>query len=148
MRHILAVLLILGAGCPAGAAAPAVQVTGWARPTVAGQSTGAAYLTIRNAGPNDRLIALGSPLSASASVHRTLLVGGVARMRAVGPLSIGTRRALAMAPNGLHVMLMGLKAPLRPGARLPLTLRFERAGLVRTTLPIQMSAPDAGHAQH
>jgi copper(I)-binding protein len=48
----------------------------------------------------------------------------------------------------MHVMLMGLKAPLRPAARLPLLLRFERAGIVRTSLPIQMSAPDAGHASH
>jgi copper(I)-binding protein len=134
---------------PGSAAAPSVQVSGWARPTVPGQSVGAAYLTIRNKGAApDRLLALGSPAATSVSVHQTTNAGGISRMRPVGPIVIGPGRGLSMAPGGMHVMLMGLKAPLRPAARLPLLLRFERAGIVRTSLPIQMSAPDAGHASH
>ena len=147
MRMLLTVSALLT--MPAVAAAPALHVSGWARPTVPGQTAGAAYLTIHNAGPAaDRLIGVASSVAASASVHQTSNVGGVSRMRAADRLAVAPGKALVMAPGGLHVMLMGLKSPLRPGTRLPLTLRFERAGLVRTTVPIQMSAPDAGHVHH
>ncbi|MCW3796763.1 copper chaperone PCu(A)C [Sphingomonas sp. BN140010] len=147
MRTLLAFTALLSA--PALAAAPAIHVTGWARPTVAGQAAGAAYLTIHNAGSGaDRLVGLSSPAAAMVSVHQTSTAGGVARMRPAGPLAVAPNQTMTMGAGGLHVMLMGLKAPLRPGARLPLTLRFERAGLVRTNLLIQMSAPDAGHAHH
>jgi len=148
MRFRFASLIALTAALPASAGTPTVQVSGWARPTVPGQSTAAAYLVIRNRGGADRLIALGSPAAAATSVHRTSIVGGVARMRPAGRLAIGRNQMLTMGTGGLHVMLMGLKAPLRPGTRLPLSLRFERAGIIRTFLPIQMSAPDAGHAAH
>jgi copper(I)-binding protein len=69
-------------------------------------------------------------------------------MRGAGPQVIAQGKALSMRPGGMHVMLTGLKAPLRAGSRLPLTLRFARAGIVRTSVPIQMSAPDDRHANH
>jgi copper(I)-binding protein len=142
-------LLALGLAAPATAAAPAVHVTGWARPTVPGQNAAAAYLLIHNGGAApDRLLAITTPAASSASVHQTSNAGGVSRMRPAGAPVIAPGKALAMAPGGLHVMLTGLKSPLRPGTRLPLTLRFQRAGLVRTAVPIQMSAPDASHAHH
>lgn len=134
---------------PAAAKAPTLHVSGWARATIAGQSGSAAYLNIHNAGPGaDRLIAVATPAAASASLHTTSMAGGVARMRAAGPQAIAQGKLLDMKSGGLHVMLTGLKAPLRAGSRLPLTLRFERAGFMRTSVPIQMSAPNAGHSHH
>ena len=125
----------------------ALHVGGWARPTIAGQSGSAAYLTIHNGGRSaDRLLAASSPAAASASLHATNTAGGVARMRGAGPQLIGPGKALSMQPGGMHIMLSGLKAPLRAGTRLPLTLRFQHAGLVRVSVPVQMSAPDARHA--
>jgi len=149
MRALLASALAVLAASAVPAAPAGVRVGGWARPTIAGQSAGAAYLHIRNTGPaGDRLLAVSSPAAASAAVHRSSIVGGVSRMRPAGPIAIAPGGTLAMGPNGLHVMLVGLRRPLRPGSRLPLTLKFERAGVQRTTIPIQMSAPDAGHAHH
>jgi len=149
MRHFSKAFAALLVAAPAMAQAPTVHVSGWARPTVAAQSAGAAYLTIHNAGRGaDRLLGLDSVSAESVSVHQTSNAGGVSRMRPTGPVAIATGRSLVMAPGGLHVMLTGLKAPLRPGTRLPLTLHFERAGLVRVSIPVQMSAPDAGHAHH
>jgi copper(I)-binding protein len=52
-----------------------------------------------------------------------------------------------MKPGGLHIMLMGLKAPLRPGSRLPVTLRFEKAGLVRANLPVLSPGAQAPAAE-
>ncbi|WP_162789137.1 MULTISPECIES: copper chaperone PCu(A)C [Sphingomonas] len=130
------------AATPASAAPTGVTVSGWARPTVAGQSSGAAYLVIRNYGPGaDRLVAVASPAASMAGVHRSQLTGGVSRMRPAGPIEIAPGKMLTMAPNGYHVMLMGLKAPLKPGAKLPLTVTFAKAGRRTLQLPIQMSAP-------
>lgn len=149
MRHCLIPLAAFALAAPAAAQGNQLHVSGWARPTAAGQQAAAAYLTIHNGGKReDRLLSVSTTAAAAASLHVTSNVGGIARMRPSGPVAIAPGRTVTMAPGGLHLMLTGLKAPLRPGTRLPLALRFERAGLVRTALPVQMSAPDARHAHH
>ena len=131
---------------PAFAQAPVVHVSGWARATVPAQKGSAAYLTIHNAGPGaDRLLSISTPAAASASLHSTSMAGGIMRMRSAGPQTIAANQMLEMKPGGLHVMLTGLKAPLKAGQRLPLTLKFERAGLVRASVPIQVQGKDDGH---
>jgi copper(I)-binding protein len=144
--QIAAAALLLAV--PAMAKAPAVKVEGWAR---AGASSSAAYLSIHNGQRDaDRLLGAASPAARTVSIHNTVLDGGVMRMRSAGPLRIAADGRIAMKPGGMHVMLMGLKAPLRPGTRLPLTLRFERAGNVQVSLPVlppgSAGPKDAHHA--
>ena len=149
MTKFLALLSASALATPAAAQAPVLHVSGWARPTVAAQKNAAAYVSIHNAGlGGDRLLSVASPAAANAAVHSTTMTGGVARMRAVGAVPIAANGRINMKSGGLHIMMTGLKSPLRPGGKLPVTLRFERAGLVRTTLPIQMSAPTEDHGPH
>lgn len=49
--------------------------------------------------------------------------------------------AVALAPGGLHLMLLGLRQPLAEGATLPLTLVFETAGEVTLDLPVLPRQP-------
>lgn len=118
---------------PAVAQAPTLHVSGWAR---AGVGSGAAYVSVHNGGAADRLVGASSPVAASVSIHDSQNSGGVMRMRAAGPIGLASGGMISMKPGGLHIMLMGLKAPLRPGTRLPITLRFEKAGSVRASLPV------------
>jgi len=118
---------------PVAAKAPALHVSGWAR---AGIGSSAAYVSVHNGGAADRLIGASSPAAASVSVHNSQNNGGVMRMRAAGPVAVASGGMITMKPGGIHIMLSGLKAPLKPGTRLPLTLRFEKAGLVRASLPV------------
>jgi copper(I)-binding protein len=37
---------------------------------------------------------------------------------------------VTLAPGGMHLMMMGLKEPLKQGERVPLTLVFEKAGKI------------------
>ena len=128
---------------------PRLEVSGYARPTVAGQSGSAAYLLIRNeGGGEDRLLSVGSPAVRSISLHESRVENGVARMRGVEPPTIAAGGTLTMAPSGMHLMLMGLPAPLQAGERLPLTLSFERSGQLQTGIPIQMNAPDGHFPEH
>ena len=134
---------------PAMARAPAVKVEGWAR---AGASSSAAYLTIANGQRQaDRLLGATSPAARSVSIHNTTMQNGVMRMRGAGAVPVAAGARIAMKPGGMHVMLMGLKAPLRPGTRLPLTLRFERAGNVQVSVPVLppgSSGPEVAHHGH
>lgn len=145
LHHLAAAAALVAA--PAAAKAPAVHVDGWAR---AGATSSAAYLSIHNGQRSaDRLLSVASPVARSVSVHNSRMEGGVMRMRAAGPLPVAAGGRIAMKPGGLHVMLMGLKAPLRPGSRLPLTLRFERAGNVQVSLPVlPPGSSGPGHAHH
>jgi copper(I)-binding protein len=131
---IISLFATLALAVPAAAKAPALHVGGWAR---AGAGSAAAYVSVHNGGrAADRLVGASSPLAARVTIHDSENVDGVMRMRAAGALPVAAGGRLAMKPGGLHVMLMGLKAPLRPGTKLPIVLRFEKAGLIRASLPV------------
>jgi len=101
-----------------------------ARPTVAGQTSGALYFSIENkGGAGDKLIGVSSPLAKSVELHSMAMDGNIMRMREVTALELKPAERVAMEPGGgYHVMLLNLKQPLKPGDRIPLTLRFEKAG--------------------
>ncbi|HEY2481053.1 MAG TPA: copper chaperone PCu(A)C [Caulobacteraceae bacterium] len=120
---------------------PIVVTGGWTRPVAAGLN-GAGYLSVVNRGPRpDRLMGASSPAAATVSIHRSLQVGGVMTMRAVPFLDIGGGAKVIFAPGGLHLMLEGLRRPLRVGQDVPVTLTFARAGQVRATLHVRAIAP-------
>jgi copper(I)-binding protein len=120
-----------------------------ARPTVPQQPSGAAYLTLENRGDaSDRLLSLSSPVARSAEIHTMSMDGDVMRMREVGALDLAPAAKVEMKPgHGYHIMLMGLKQPLKAGDKFPLTLNFEKAGKIEISVPVdsQESKP-AGHA--
>jgi copper(I)-binding protein len=57
-------------------------------------------------------------------------------MRPVASLPVGPGHDVTLAPGGSHVMLMGLKQPLKPGDHFPLTLTFAHAGAVTTEVTV------------
>jgi hypothetical protein len=101
----------------------------WSRTTPPGVTVGVAYFTLRNdTGKSDRLLKISSPVASRVQVHRTEILDGVARMREVAVLHVDAGQTLEFAPNGIHVMLMGLKKPLVEGQKFELALQFEVAG--------------------
>jgi len=123
-------------------------IEAWARATPPGVTVGAAYVTVENrGGADDALIAATSPVAGSIEVHETIAEGDVAGMRRVEEFVVPAGASMAMAPGGAHLMLMQLSAPLREGARLPLTLVFERAGEVALDIeiaPLGAMSPSSG----
>jgi hypothetical protein len=53
-------------------------------------------------------------------------------------------RSVTLKPGGLHVMLTGLKQPLSEGQSFPLTLTFEKAGAIETTVKIAKAGAMTG----
>jgi copper(I)-binding protein len=154
MRNgIIAAGLLCTLGIGGFARAGELAVTdGWARATPPGASVAAAYLTIDNAaGGADRLLGASSDAAGRVEVHETRREGDVMQMRKVEPLDIAAGERVVFGPGGLHVMLMGLKAPLRKGEKLPLVLRFEHAGEVQVEAEVlagDATDPHAGHHHH
>ena len=102
------------------------------RATPAGLPTTAAYLTIDNHGrAADKLVGIDCACAASAMVHRSEARNGVSSMSMVGELDIPAGGKVSLTPNGLHVMLVGLKGPLKAGSTQVMTLRFQKAGAIK-----------------
>lgn len=111
----------------------------FAVPTVAGATTGAAYLALENAGKSaDRLVAATSPRAKRIELHTMQSVGGVMRMREVDAITIAPGAPLKMRPGGgFHLMMVELDRPLKEGETFPLTLRFEKSGTVEVKAYVQ-----------
>jgi periplasmic copper chaperone A len=135
-------LLLIAAPCIAYAQQNGVQVQHtWSRATVPGQ-TGVIYLTISDTGAPDRLTSVASPVAASAALHESFSENGVSKMREIAGLAVSPGAPVTLAPGGYHIMLMGLKQPLKQGDAFPVTLTFEKAGAVTATVTVEK--PGAG----
>jgi periplasmic copper chaperone A len=93
---------------------------------------------------DDVLVSISTPAATTAEVHETKMEGDVMKMRALEkPLAITAGSTIILEPGGLHVMLTGLKAPLKKGEVVALELMFEKAGVVKLDVPVGEVA--AGH---
>jgi periplasmic copper chaperone A len=110
----------------------------WARATPPTAPTGGGFLTVTNTGTTpDRLIAVKSAAAETVQVHEMKMEGNVMRMREIsGGLEIAPGATVTLAPGGLHIMMMGLKAPLKQGDKVPVTLVFEKAGSIDVELAV------------
>lgn len=142
-------LVILGAALCCLLAAPVraddvkagdlVVSQAWSRATPGGAKTGGGFVTIENKGSSpDRLIGASGEVAGKIEVHEMSVKDGVMTMRpVVNGLAIEPGKTVKLAPGGYHLMMLDLKAPLKQGDKLPLTLEFEKAGKVAVTMDVQ-----------
>jgi copper(I)-binding protein len=121
----------------------------WARASAGAQPNGAAYLKVRNDGATDRLLSASAPVAEVVELHTHVMDGTIMRMRKVDAIDVTGGSTTELKPGGLHVMLIGLKAPLKAGEKFPLTLKFERAGEVKVDVEVRgTAAAQPMHGQH
>ena len=116
----------------------------WSRPAIAGR-TGVVYLTVQDTGAPDKLTGASTPVASQAELHESFVDNGVAKMRAVQTLTIAPGKPVTLAPNGYHIMLMGLKQTLKPGDTFPVTLTFANAGAVAATVTVRGAGSAMSH---
>lgn len=120
-------------------------------PSIAGAKNGIAYFKgIKNSGHNaDQLIAVRTQVAERAEIHEMKMDAGVMKMRPLSGIDIPAGAEVSFAkgnPNGYHVMLMGLKKPLKEGDKFSVWLTFGKAGEVEVEVWVQ-SPQDANKAE-
>lgn len=159
IRHLTAALVttVLSAALALAALAEdvkagAITIDGpWARPTVGEGTSTAAYMKIANGADRpDRLVSVASDAAGHVMLHESRMEGEVMKMvHLADGIVIPAHGTVELKPLGLHVMLMGLKAPLKAGDTLALTLRFEKEGEVKVDAKVGAGpATSAGHGMH
>lgn len=140
-RRSAIALFVLSAFAAGLALAAELTVTdAWSRTTPPGVTVGVVYFTLKNdTGKSDRLLKISSPIATKVQVHRTEILDGIARMRQVAVLHVDANQTLEFAPNGMHVMLTGLKQPLLEGQKFELELLFEVAGPRKVRVAVRKS---------
>ena len=117
------------------------------RATPPGAKVAGAFMTIANKGKDpDRLIKVTSPAANLVQIHEMAIDGGIMKMRAVQGVDLKPGATVELRPGGFHVMLDGLKQPLKRGDQIPLTLTFEKAGSIEVKVDVEaMGAASHAH---
>ena len=132
--------------CFGGAAIHADEVVivthAWVRVAAPGQRVAGAYLEISSAAPS-KLVAASSPAAGSVEIHSMRLENGIMKMRQLESLELPAKQTVKLEPGGLHIMLLDLKRPLKPGDKVPLRLTLRRADRSKTVVEVQVEVRSA-----
>ena len=125
---------------PPSSSASGIDVSAaWARPTPAGTTVGAVYLTLRS-GDDDALVAVhvDAAIAGGAAVHETMTEGsdGMMTMTAVSALPLPPGGDVVLDPGGDHVMLSDLAAALTDGETFPIELEFRDHAPITVTVVV------------
>ena len=141
-------LLIAALLASASVQAAEVRVTDvWARATVPGQKVSGAYMKIQS-DTNAKLVGASSTAISRVEVHEMKMDGDVMRMRQIDALELPEGQMVELKPGGYHLMFQQLKAPLKDGSDVPVTLVFQDAkgatSRLHLQVPVKRTAPGAG----
>jgi len=121
---------------PVRAQAQVAAENAWSRATPPGAGVGAIYLTLASAA-DDTLTGVSSPAASAAQVHEMAMDGAVMRMRELSTgLALPAGQKVSLQPGGYHIMLVGLKAPLKQGETVPVHLTFAKSAPLDITVPV------------
>jgi len=144
-------LLTLSACSPGGTgsgAASTVEVAGAiCRPTPVGRQMTGCYLTLTTT-TADRLVSVTSPAANLVQIHESRIESGMMMMNELKEgLPLPAVEAVALAPGGNHLMLLGVEEPLVAGDTVALTLTFESSSPVEVTATVGQPAVGVSSAQ-
>lgn len=111
----------------------------WVRATVAPQKATGAFMQLTSP-KAAKVVAASSPVAEMVEIHEMKMDNGVMKMRAVEALALPAGQTVALKPGSYHVMLMGLKAPIKAGETVSLTLTLEGEDKQRTTVEVKAEA--------
>ncbi|WP_295209792.1 copper chaperone PCu(A)C [uncultured Brevundimonas sp.] len=131
------------------ATAAVTATDAWCRPSPNGAKAGGCYVTL-TAATDDRLTGGSTPRAASLQVHEMKTENGMMKMAELtAGLPLPAGQAVALAPGGNHLMLIGLTAPLVAGETVPLTFQFASAPAITVQAQVRQPAMDGmDHAAH
>ena len=122
----------------AGAADDIGVTDAYARAVPPGQPNSAAFLGLSNRGAAGHAL-VGAKTTAAdvVELHTHLMEGGMMKMRRVPRIEVPPGQTVSLQPGGLHLMLIGLKQPLKPENPIDLTLVFEDNSTQELKIPVK-----------
>ncbi len=93
----------------------------WVRGTVAQQKATGAFFQITSAA-GGKLVSASSPAAGVVEIHEMQMDGSTMKMRALPSLDLPAGKPVDFKPGGYHIMLMDLKAALKEGDAVDLSL--------------------------
>jgi copper(I)-binding protein len=111
----------------------------WVRTTVAPQKTTGAFMAITSTA-GGKLVDASSPVATSVEVHEMKMDGDLMKMRPVAALALPAGVRVELKPGVYHMMLLGLKAPVKAGDVVPIRLVIEDAKGKRETVDVKAVA--------
>ena len=110
----------------------------------------AAYMDVINPGPDDiRIVAADCSGFQKTEMHRTEMVGDVARMSRQESVTVDAGGSVSFAPGGLHIMLHNPLTPMEPGAEVSCTLVLQSGVRLSTMFPVRAAGlADDDHEAH
>ena len=150
MQKLVVLLALALLGGQVQAADSGIMVgEAWARSTAPGQDSGSVQFSVtsRDAG---KLVAAATPLAGAVEIHRMTHENGSMKMRAVDSIELPAGKTVDLGNSGYHVMLLGLKQPLKAGDSVPLTLTVEFADKRRVAVEakVKVMGTAAQHDMH
>lgn len=131
-----ALLAVICTAFPALAQADVTITEPWARASVLASRPAAVYLNL-SSDTDDRLLSVTTPAADHVMIHAIETdAKNVSRMMHRDALELPAGETVALAPGGMHLMLMGLSEKLVEGSHVPVTLTFRDAGKMTTDVPI------------
>ncbi len=103
-----------------------------------GKNVAAVFMVLSaREGFSDSLLRASSAQAGNVMLHDSVIEDGVMMMRHAERLSFDSSTPLVLQPNGLHVMLMGMKSALTPQSDLQVELEFEKSGPIAVDVEVR-----------
>jgi periplasmic copper chaperone A len=117
----------------------------YVKETVPGQTVASGFVKIKNTGPADKLVAVSSATGSELQLHTMKMEGNVMKMAQIPSIDIAANSSVELTPDGMHIMIMGLKTPAKAGDTIKIKLKFANSGEVEVNFPVLAMAPMSGH---
>lgn len=111
----------------------------WVRATVPQQKATGAFMQL-TAPADARLVGARSPAAGIVEVHEMVMEGDIMKMRAVPAVELPAGKTVELKPGGYHVMLIDLKAQVKEGDVVPLTIVVEGKDGKREDIEVKAAA--------
>ena len=110
----------------------------WVREAGAGRPTTAAFMILENKGAVLRALLRGSAsVGDTLELHEMKRDDGMMRMSPVQRIEIPAHGEVALRPGGLHLMIVGLKAPLTATDSVARPLTFDDGSVLTLKAPVR-----------
>ncbi len=121
-------------------AKPVIEIKDpWVRAVPPSSKNTAVFMTIENKGDEeDTLLSVEADIAKMVMIHKTVNENGIMKMKHVHHLKILPHQVVKLEPGGLHIMLMGLKRPLKVGEKIKIKFVFEKFGVITKEIPVEM----------